>query len=73
MRTTKVLAKNLHAGMYLVERQGAKRISKHICELHVDRAGAWIYFNDREGFRRHNYKRTQFVTVLADRRGRPIL
>lgn len=63
MRTQRVLAKNLHAGMFLVERQGVKRAALHICEVQIDRKQVKIRVNNKDKVDLKSYKRTERVTV----------
>ena len=63
MRTTMVMAKNLHAGMYLVENKKGRRVGLHICEVHVDRRSVMIRVNENNGFGERRYKRTIPVKV----------
>ena len=64
MRTSKILAKQLHAGDYLVERSKGRRVGRHICELHIDRRIVKAKVNVKYGTEWREFKRTQKVWVM---------
>ena len=64
MKTTNVLAKNLHAGDYLVEGKGTRLAGRHICEVHVERRLVRVVVNERVGFGHRKFARTRRVRIV---------
>lgn len=65
MKTTNVRAIDLHAGMYIVRKKGARKVGKHICELLVDPNGVTVYTDGEDGSRpRYRFGHKKRVEVV---------